>query len=532
MAKYVFVTGGVVSSLGKGITAASIGCLLKSYGLRVNMLKIDPYLNVDPGTMSPYQHGEVFVTDDGAETDLDLGNYERYLDTNMAQVNNITTGAIYDTIITKERRGDFLGATVQVIPHVVNEIKSRIRQLGPGHDVVITEVGGTTGDIEGLPFLEAIRQFRFDVGRQNVCYVHVTLVPYIRAAQEMKTKPTQQSVAKLREIGIEPNAIICRTERPLTAEMKRKIGMFCNVPEPAVIEELDVQTSIYEVPGELERLGLGRIILKDLGLKPRRTTRRDGLDAYVNTLRSAKETVVIGVAGKYTQLKDAYKSIWDALIHAGVANNVKVEIRYVDVEKPGLAEQLAAVDGILIPGGFGDRGSEGKINAVRFARENRVPFFGLCLGMQVAVIEYARNVCGLAGANTTEFNPKTPHPVIDLLPEQRKISAKGATMRLGAYPCVLKAGTFARKAYGRDEISERHRHRYELNNKYRRTLEKHGMTVSGEYQRKRLGEIVEIPDHPWFVATQFHPEFKSRPLRPHPLFREFVKAAKKARRGK
>ncbi len=526
MAKYVFVTGGVVSSLGKGITAASIGCMLKSYGLRVDMLKIDPYLNVDPGTMSPYQHGEVYVTDDGAETDLDLGNYERYLDKNMSQKNNITTGSIYDTILKKERRGDFLGGTVQVIPHVVNEIKSRIRALGPGNDVVIIEVGGTTGDIEGLPFLEAIRQFRFDVGRENVCYVHVTLIPYIRAAQEMKTKPTQQSVAKLREIGVEPDAIICRTERPITRGMKEKISLFCNVPVHAVIEELDVQTSIYEVPGELERLGLGKILLKNLGLKKKKRPRKNGLDKYVDVLRSADQTVTIGVAGKYTQLKDAYKSIWDALIHAGVANGVKVEIKYVDVERPDLEDQLAKVDGILIPGGFGDRGSEGKIDTVRYARENNVPFFGLCLGMQIAVIEFARNVCGLTGANSTEFNRRTKHPVIDLLPEQRKIRNMGATMRLGAYPCMLKPGTFSRRAYGKARISERHRHRYELNNKYRRTLEKHGMTIAGEYEKKRLGEIVEISDHPWFVATQFHPEFKSRPLRAHPLFRDFVKAAK------
>ena len=527
MAKYVFVTGGVVSSLGKGITAASIGCMLKSYGLRVNMLKIDPYLNVDPGTMSPYQHGEVYVTDDGAETDLDLGNYERYLDKNMAQKNNITTGSVYDTILKKERRGDFLGGTVQVIPHVVNEIKSRIRALGPGNDVVIIEVGGTTGDIEGLPFLEAIRQFRFDVGRDNVCYVHVTLIPYIRAAQEMKTKPTQQSVAKLREIGVEPDAIICRTERPITNAMKEKISLFCNVPVHAVIEELDVQTSIYEVPGELERLGLGKILLRNLGLKKKKRPRKNGLDKYVDVLRTAEQTVTIGVAGKYTQLKDAYKSIWDALIHAGVANGVKVAIKYIDVEKPDLEGQLANVDGILIPGGFGDRGSEGKIDTVRYARENNIPFFGLCLGMQIAVIEFARNVCGLKGANSTEFTLRTKHPVIDLLPEQRKIRNMGATMRLGAYPCVLKPGTFSRRAYGKELISERHRHRYELNNKYRRTIEKHGMVIAGEYEKKRLGEIVEIPDHPWFVATQFHPEFKSRPLRPHPLFREFIKAAKK-----
>ena len=531
MAKYIFVTGGVVSSLGKGITAASLGCLLKSYGLRVNMLKIDPYLNVDPGTMSPYQHGEVFVTDDGAETDLDLGHYERYLDESMGRANNVTSGAIYDAILTKERRGDFLGGTVQVVPHVVDEIKSRIKALAPGHDVVIVEIGGTTGDIEGLPFLEAIRQFRFDNGHGNVSYVHVTLVPYIRAAQEMKTKPTQQSVAKLREIGIEPNFIICRTERPMSEEMRRKIALFCNVRPNAVIEERDVQTSIYEVPGQFERCGLGDILLNDLGLKKKKT-RPHGLDNFVDCLRKATETVTIGVAGKYTQLKDAYKSIWDALIHAGAANDVTVEVRYIDVEKPDLWDQLAKVDGILIPGGFGDRGSEGKIRAVQFAREKQVPFLGLCLGMQISVIEFARNVCGLKGANTTEFNPKTKHPVIDLLPEQRKVKNMGATMRLGAYPCVLKAGTFSRKSYGRENISERHRHRYELNNRYRKILEKNGLIIAGEYAKKRLGEIVEIKDHPWFVATQFHPEFKSRPVKPHPLFRDFVKAAKKTMRGK
>jgi CTP synthase len=544
MAKYVFVTGGVVSSLGKGITAASIGTLLQSYGLRVNMLKIDPYLNVDPGTMSPYQHGEVFVTDDGAETDLDLGNYERYLDTGMSRNNNITTGQVYDTIIRKERRGDFLGGTVQVIPHVVDEIKSGIRKVAPKHDVVIVELGGTTGDIEGLPFLEAIRQFRLDCGRENVCYVHVTLIPYLRAAHEMKTKPTQQSVAKLREIGIEPDTIVCRTEHPMTKSMKEKISLFCNVPVSAVIEEIDVKDSIYEVPGKLEELGLGKILLESLWLKKKRF-QPHGLDRFVDRLKAATEIVTIGVAGKYTQLKDAYKSIWEALIHAGVANGVRVDIKYVDVEKADLDQQLAAVDGILVPGGFGDRGSEGKIDAVRYARENKVPYFGLCLGMQIAVIEYARNVCGLEGANSTEFDPKTKHPVIDLLPEQRKIKDMGATMRLGAYPCALKARTFARRAYGRASISERHRHRYELNNDFRDVLVKNGLIISGEFDpskisaalRKKLpsiqgikeplAEIVEAPDHPWFVATQFHPEFKSRPVRPHPLFREFVKAAKK-----
>lgn len=528
MAKFVFVTGGVVSSLGKGITSASIGCLLQSYGFRVNMLKIDPYLNVDPGTMSPYQHGEVYVTDDGAETDLDLGNYERYLDKDMSRANNMTTGSVYHTIITKERRGDFLGGTVQVVPHVVDEIKSRIRALAPRHDVVVTELGGTTGDIEGLPFLEAIRQFRLERGRENVCYIHVTLIPYIRAAQEMKTKPTQQSVAKLREIGIEPDVIICRTEFPLTKEMKRKISLFCNVPVAAVIEELDVRDSVYEVPGELERLGLGKLLVERLWLKKKRY-RPHGLDTFVERLRAAQDEVTIGVAGKYTQLKDAYKSIWDALIHAGVANDARVNIKYIDVEQPDLAGQLAAADGILVPGGFGDRGIEGKIAAVQFARENNVPFFGLCLGMQVAVIEFARNVCGLAGANSTEFAPGTPYPVINLMPGQLGISDKGATMRLGSYPCSLASGTLARKAYGKSLITERHRHRYELNNDFREVLVQHGLVISGEYTEGKLGEIIEIPGHPWFVATQFHPEFKSRPVRPHPLFREFIKAAKAGR---
>jgi CTP synthase len=531
MAKYVFVTGGVVSSLGKGITAASTGALLQSYGLRVNMLKIDPYLNVDPGTMSPFQHGEVYVTDDGAETDLDLGNYERYLDKNMGQVNNITTGQIYETIIKKERRGDFLGGTVQVVPHVTNEIKESIARLAPDHDVVIVELGGTTGDIEGLPFLESIRQFRFDVGRDNVCYVHVTLIPYIRAAQEMKTKPTQQSVAKLREIGIEPNAIICRSEYELTDDMRRKISLFCNVPVEAVIEELDVRDSIYEVPGELERLGLGRLLLDALKLE-KGTPQPLGFDEYVARMRAAERSVTIGVAGKYVQLKDAYKSIWDALLHAGVANDARVHIKYVDMREDTFREELPRVDGILVPGGFGDRGIEGKIETVQYARENGVPYFGLCLGMQMAVIEFARNVCGLADANSTEMDGDTPHPVIDKLEEQRDIEELGGTMRLGGYPCRLKDGSLAHRAYGTQSIRERHRHRYELNDAYRDALERNGMVISGEYEEHQLAEIVEIPGHPWFLATQFHPEFQSRPLKPHPLFRDFVAAALAYREGR
>ena len=537
MAKYVFVTGGVVSSLGKGITSASIGCLMKSFGLRVNMLKVDPYLNVDPGTMSPYQHGEVYVTEDGAETDLDLGHYERYLDTNMTRGNNLTAGTVYDTILTKERRGDFLGSTVQVVPHVTDEIKSRIRALGKGHDIVIVEIGGTTGDIEGLPFLEAVRQFRPEVGAGNCCHVHVTLVPYIRAAQEMKTKPTQQSVAKLREIGLQPDVIICRTEFPLSHDLRRKISLFCSVPEQAVIEERDVQTSIYEVPLEFEQYGLDRLLLKHLSLK-KKAHRPHHLDRYVETLKNAGESVTIAVAGKYTQLKDAYKSIWEALVHAGVANNVRMNIKYVDVEAPDVEQKLAEAHGILVPGGFGDRGIDGKINAVRCARESEIPFFGICLGMQCAVIEFARNVCGLDGAHSTEFDPRTAYPVIALLPDQRKIYSKGGTMRLGNYPCNLVEGTRAARAYSsrgagrRGAVLERHRHRYELNNKYKAILSKHGMIISGEYEKKRLVEIIELTDHPWFVAVQFHPEFKSRPNRPQPLFREFVKAAKAYSRGR
>ncbi len=526
MAKYIFVTGGVVSSLGKGITSASVGCLMKSFGLRVNMLKIDPYLNVDPGTMSPYQHGEVFVTDDGAETDLDLGHYERFLDSNMSRANNLTAGVIYDSVLTKERRGDYLGSTVQVVPHVTNEIKDRIRALGKRHDLVIVEIGGTTGDIEGLPFLEAVRQFRQELGHGNVYHMHLTLVPYIHAAQEMKTKPTQQSVAKLREIGLQPDMIICRTERTMSREMKRKISLFCSVPEEAVVEEKDVETSIYEVPVAFSAAKVDRHILRILSLKKRKAQPHN-MDRYVAGLRSAERPVTIGVAGKYTQLKDAYKSIWEALIHAGVANNARVKIEYVDIEGPGMRKKVTESDGILIPGGFGERGIEGKIDAVRCAREEGIPFFGICLGMQCAVIEFARNVCGMRGANSREFNRRTRYPVIDLMVEQRKRRDMGGTMRLGSYLCIVKAGTNARKAYRREHVHERHRHRYELNNRYRRALENNGMVISGEYVEKRLAEIIELPDHPWFVGVQYHPEFKSRPNKPHPLFRDFVKAALK-----
>jgi len=526
MAKYVVVTGGVVSSLGKGITSASVGCLLKSFGLRTNMLKIDPYLNVDPGTMSPYQHGEVFVTDDGAETDLDLGHYERFMNENMSRDNNLTAGSIYDAVLAKERRGDYLGSTVQVVPHVTNEIKARIRSLGRGRDVVIAEIGGTTGDIEGLPFLEAVRQLRQDVGQQNVCHLHVTLVPYIHAAQEMKTKPTQQSVAKLREIGLQPEIIVCRTERPMTREMKRKISLFCSVPEEAVIEEQDVRTSIYEVPLQFAASGLDRLILRLLSLKKRRV-RPHGMDRYVEGLRAAERTVTIGVAGKYTQLKDAYKSIWEALMHAGVANRARVNIEYINVEAKGMERRVHEADGILIPGGFGERGIEGKIEVVRHAREGRIPFFGICLGMQCAVIEFARHVCGMKGANSSEFAPHTRYPVIAMMASQKHRKGMGGTMRLGSYPCRLLPRSLARRAYRRPLVRERHRHRYELNNRYRARFARAGLVVSGEYEEQRLAEVVELQGHPWFVGVQCHPEFKSRPVRAHPLFRDFVRAALK-----
>ena len=532
MTRYIFVTGGVVSSLGKGITAASVGSLLKSCGLNVGILKIDPYLNVDPGTMSPYQHGEVFVTDDGAETDLDLGHYERFMDVNLTRDSNFTSGRIYEYLITQERAGAFLGGTVQIIPHLTNEIKSRILKLGAGKDVVIVEIGGTVGDIEGLPFLEAARQLRQDVGREHVCYLHVTLIPYIRAAEELKTKPTQQSVAKLREIGIEPQILVCRTEKPLTRDLRKKLALFCDVWERAVIEELDVTTSIYEVPVMLKRQGLDTLILEMLNLRGRECT----VTVWEKVLRGIQEasgTVTVAIAGKYTELKDAYKSIWEALQHAGIANGVSVRIEPVDVDKR--ADALAALqraDAVLVPGGFGDRGVEGKIDAVRFAREQRKPFLGICLGMQCAVIEFARNRCGLDRANSTEFDPATPHPVVDLMEEQRAVSGKGGTMRLGAYPCTLQKDSLAYAAYRELRISERHRHRYELNNASRDTLQSHGLRITGEYEDRHLAEIVELSpaEHPWFVAVQFHPEFKSRPNRAHPLFRDFIAAAVRAAR--
>ncbi|MBI4423591.1 MAG: CTP synthase [Elusimicrobia bacterium] len=523
MPKYIVVTGGVVSSLGKGITASSLARLLKARGLNVTCLKCDPYINVDPGTMNPYQHGEVFVTEDGAEADLDLGHYERFLHTDMHHVNNFTAGKVYQTIIEKERRGEFLGTTVQVIPHITDEIKNRFRLVTKGADVVIIELGGTVGDIESLPFLEAARQLGLEAGRDNCLYVHVTLIPYIRASEELKTKPTQHSVGKLREIGIQPDIIVCRTERPLSAELKAKIALFCSVPREAVIEAADAQT-IYEVPLLFHRQGLDEQVLMLLRL---RATGKD-LDAWqeiVHRLKNPKAEVTIALAGKYTELKDAYKSVHEALAHGGLANNVKVNIRYLDTQAADLERNLEEVHGILVPGGFGDRGVEGKIRVVQFARERQIPFFGLCLGMQIATIEFARNVLKLSGAHSTEFDAKTRYPVIDLMPEQKGVKELGATMRLGAYQCVLKKGSLAHKAYGATSISERHRHRYELNNKFRKLLEEAGFMVTGVNPAKNLAEIMELRDHPWFVAVQFHPEFKSRPQAPHPLFAGFIAAA-------
>jgi len=529
--KYIFVTGGVVSSLGKGIASASIGLLLKARGLRVTLLKFDPYINVDPGTLSPYQHGEVFVTDDGAETDLDLGHYERFIDIDMSRKNNATTGQIYYTVITRERRGDYLGKTVQVVPHITDEIKRRIIEVGyddegEEFDVVITEVGGTVGDIESLPFLEAIRQFRLDVGLRNAINVHLTLIPYIKASGELKTKPTQHSVMRLREIGIQPDILLCRTERRLSQELKDKIGLFCNVPPEAVIEARDVE-SIYEVPLIFEEGGLGDIILDRLDINcgdPDLSQWRE----FVHKIKNPSREVKIAICGKYIDLHDSYKSIIEAFVHAGVENDARVILKWIDaeeIERDGANGHLDDVAGLLIPGGFGERGIEGKIKAVRYARERKLPFLGICLGLQCAVIEFARNVCGLKNANSREFDPETEHPVIDLMEEQKDVKDKGGTMRLGAYSCLLKKGTLAYQIYGRERISERHRHRYEVNNKYRRVLEEHGMIMSGINPDKDLVEIIELRDHPWFVAGQFHPELKSRVLKAHPLFREFVRAA-------
>ncbi|RIX51289.1 CTP synthase [Paenibacillus nanensis] len=528
MTKYIFVTGGVVSSLGKGITAASLGRLLKNRGLKVTIQKFDPYINVDPGTMSPYQHGEVFVTDDGAETDLDLGHYERFIDINLSKNSNVTTGKIYSNVITKERRGEYLGGTVQVIPHITNEIKDRVFRAGreAGSDVVITEIGGTVGDIESLPFLEAIRQIKSDIGRDNVMYIHVTLIPYIKAAGEVKTKPTQHSVKELRSIGIQPNVIVCRTEYPLAEDMKRKIGLFCDIDANAVVECRDAST-LYEVPLMLREQGLDEIVVNHLKL----TTNEPDMtewESLVNRVKSLHKTTEIAIVGKYVALHDAYLSIVESLGHAGIALDSEIKIRWVDAElinDANVADELRGVHGILVPGGFGDRGIEGKITAIRYARENKVPFFGICLGMQVAVIEFARNVVGLANANSSEINSSTPYPVIDLLPDQKDIEDLGGTMRLGLYPCKIVPETVAAREYGDELVYERHRHRYEFNNEYREAIESAGLRISGTSPDGRLVEMVEYAEHPWFLAVQFHPEFTSRPNRPQPLFKGFVHAA-------
>ena len=529
--KHIFVTGGVISSLGKGLSAASLGTLLENRGLKVTLAKFDPYLNVDPGTMNPFQHGEVYVTDDGTETDLDLGHYERFTHAKLSRLNNLPSGQVYARIIEKERRGDYLGKTVQVIPHVTNEIKERIREVGKksGADVIIIEIGGTIGDIEGLPFLEAIRQFALEAGPQNSLFIHVTLVPFIRVAGEVKTKPTQQSVAKLREIGIVPQILICRSERVLGKEVRQKISMFCNVPVECVIEELDVAHSIYEVPRDLRAENVDELVCRYLGLDAPAKPLTDW-ERMLQRMINPSRTVKIAVVGKYIQLIDAYKSMYEALKHAGAAHDCAVEVLRVDaehLEKDGAEQHLKGVAGILVPGGFGNRGIEGKILAAQYARENKIPYLGLCLGMQIAIVEFARNECGLKNANSTEFDAKTPHPVICLLEEQKGIQTKGGTMRLGAQLCKLVDGTKSRDLYGADEISERHRHRYEFNNAYRDQLVKAGLIVAGRYAKLDLVELIELRDHPWFVACQFHPEFLSKPNKPHPLFRGFIEAALK-----
>ena len=529
MTKFIFITGGVVSSLGKGIATASLGALLKMRGLKVTMQKLDPYLNVDPGTMSPYQHGEVFVTDDGAETDLDLGHYERFTDVAMSRDSNVTTGQIYFSVITKERHGDYLGGTVQVVPHITDEIKGRILRLvdmSP-YDVILVEVGGTVGDIESLPFLEAIRQFPFDIGRENVLYIHLTLVPYIETAGEIKTKPSQHSVKALREIGIQPDILLCRTSHPLNESVRQKIAMFCNVAPNRVFEARDTD-EIYSIPLLFARQGIEQAIIKHFSME-RGATDTSAWSAMVDRMRSATDVVKIGVVGKYIDLQDAYKSIYEALRHGGFAHDVRIETVRIDSEEitpESVESTLAPLDAILVPGGFGTRGIEGKVLTAQYARENGIPFFGICLGMQCALIEFSRNVVGLERANSTEFDEQTPHPVIALLATQKTITSLGGTMRLGSYSCKLSEGSLAERAYGVPQVSERHRHRYEVNNKYRPVFEEHGLRLSGSTLDNKLVEIIEIPDHPWFMGCQFHPEFKSRPLRPHPLFKAFVGAAK------
>jgi CTP synthase len=529
MTKHIFVTGGVVSSLGKGITAASLAMLLKNRGYKVAMQKLDPYINVDPGTMSPYQHGEVYVTDDGAETDLDLGHYERFGGVKCSQASNYTTGRIYSNVINRERQGGYLGGTVQVIPHITDEIRAAVASLdGPDVDIAITEIGGTAGDIESLPFLEAIRQFHHAAGEGNSIFIHLTLVPYIRAAGEMKTKPSQQSVGILRNIGIVPDVLICRTEKPMQDEHFSKLALFCNVGKEYVIEERDVENSIYEVPIELARQEVDLKILDKLKLEHKELALGKWKNMLERVMRPSNPEVRIAVVGKYISLRDAYKSIYEALDHAGISNDCRIDIAMIEAEELEMAEDcklLEGAHGILVPGGFGDRGIPGKLKAIKYARENNIPFLGICLGMQCAVIEFARNVLGHADANSTEFDADSSYPVIDLMDEQREITDKGGTMRLGAYPCSLVKGTKAAAAYGETEISERHRHRFEFNNAYREDIENAGLKIVGTSPDGKLVEMVEAVDHPWFVACQFHPEFKSRPLEPHPLFNDFVKAA-------
>ncbi|WP_208590713.1 CTP synthase [Gracilibacillus suaedae] len=529
MTKYIFVTGGVVSSIGKGITAASLGRLLKNRGLKVTIQKFDPYINVDPGTMSPYQHGEVFVTDDGAETDLDLGHYERFIDINLNKYSNITTGKIYSTVIKKERRGDYLGGTVQVIPHITNEIKDKVFQAGKqtNADIVITEIGGTVGDIESLPFIEAIRQIKSNIGRENVMYIHCTLVPYIQAAGELKTKPTQHSVKELRSLGIQPDVIVLRTEHEISQEMKEKIALFCDIDEKAVVESGDADT-LYHIPLAMQEQKLDQLTCDHFGLDcgPADMTEWNQL---VERVLNLSKKVTIGLVGKYVELPDAYISVVEALKHAGFAHDADVDVKWINAEKvcaENVAVELADVDGLLVPGGFGDRGIEGKIESIRFARENKLPFLGICLGMQLATVEFARNVLGLEGANSAEIDPNTPHPIIDLLPEQKDISDLGGTLRLGLYPCRLKEGTKTKDAYyNEDVVYERHRHRFEFNNQYRDQMEQNGFIFSGTSPDEKLVETIELNDHPWFVASQFHPEFKSRPTRPQQLFKGFINAA-------
>jgi len=528
--KYIFVTGGVVSSLGKGLCSASIGTLLENRGLKITLLKLDPYINVDPGTMSPFQHGEVFVTDDGAETDLDLGHYERFTNVKLSKANNFTTGQIYNSVLTKERRGDYLGKTVQVIPHITDEIKKSIREAADDADLAIVEIGGTVGDIESLPFLEAIRQMRREAGEENVLYLHVTLVPYLKAAGEVKTKPTQHSVGELRRIGIHPDILVCRSEHEIEPDVKKKIALFCDVDRDCVVAAEDAET-IYEVPLHLSAQGVDEKICELLNI----WSRSPGLEEWrriVERIKKPQYEVVIGIVGKYTGLIESYKSLHEALVHGGIPNDAKVTLRYIEstgLEDP--ASELDTVDAVLVPGGFGERGTEGMIRAVRYAREKRIPFFGICLGLQMAVIEFARHVVGLERAHSVEFDAASPHPVVDLMEDQRGVVDMGATMRLGAYPCALVEGSLAHRLYGQSTISERHRHRFEVSNAYREKLEAHGMRLSGTSPDKSLVEIVELPDHPWFLGCQFHPEFKSKPFKPHALFSGFIRAALEHRRG-